>query len=92
MNKLDLNVALKKEAELTKSEAAAMYSRSFCDSLNLDLNLDFLRAVSLRGMVLSSVIILIRIKQRIVSKSSMQRNLRPRLPAAKLTVDKRGSL
>ena len=29
----------------------AMYLRSFCDSLNFDLNLDFLREVSFKGML-----------------------------------------
>ena len=45
--------------------------------LNFDLNLDCLREVSLRGIVLSGVIIFIRVKQKNVLKSNMQRNLSP---------------
>ena len=57
-------------------------SRSFCDNLNFDLNLDFLREASLWGIVISSEVIVIRIKQRNVLESSMQRNLRRRQPPA----------
>ena len=37
----------------------AMYSRSFCDSLNFDLNLDFLREASFWGIFECGNVILI---------------------------------
>ena len=59
-----------------------IFSRLLSDSLNFDLNLDRAREVSLWGIVISSEVMVMRIKQRNVLKSNMQRNLRPRQPPA----------
>ena len=55
-----------------------MFSRLLSDNLNFDLNLDLAREASLWGMVISSEVIVIKIKQGNDLKPNMQRNLRRR--------------